>query len=998
LAFKGAIKDLMDDSWKKIQERKLRESKSAEHDISRRDVSVCLEQFELFHSLLMSSAPEGYIPWIIPCAKGGKDIDYIPIMKKDPASKGSWKHPSARMSKEEAINLIKQGYNIGLVAMENDALINIDIDDKKYQNQVPKDTLTNASRKRDGRHAFCWNSKKDCKINIPTGDYGELRANNQYVLIAGSYVEVDEKIKSELSEEALNDPLLGYYSVINPVPPREITWEEIPQIFKDKQRQNIELEAEVKERTEQNNEKKFVEREGKYDDLFALKMSDIVGHLKANKRVGHPLHSSDTDANFSVGTSGDLAHCWRHGVSLNAVQFLCVEAGYASCEDAGTPHRGGMSKIKGDKKALQVAYEEAIKKGLIREKVVERRVAPEPVAGVVALPEFELPKNGKLISSFINDIAPILARSNVLFFRPDERAVVKIDEIPLGDGSRKAIGFKVVSPQDFVTELERYIVPVTRLWDDKEKYWVVRPKSLNVEIAKVILASEKLKNELPIILSLYDIPMPVLSNGVLRIPKTGYDPDLKSWLNPKSPTLKLDMSLEEAKKIILDLVDEFCFESPQDKVNAISAILTPFLRGLYSRTTCRTPIMFWKANRERAGKDYGAGMTGIIYYGESIDDTPIVSDGKVNDEEFRKKILSVFKIGRNRYHSANNKGYLNSAQLENLATTENFTDRALGSNLTLTFPNTLELSLSANTGITYTPDIAKRCLFIKLFLELEDPNTRQFKNSDLHGWIRSHRSEIISALYTFVRVWYSEGMPKGDTPFASFPEWADVCGGIMKACGLGDPCIPNQELITVGGDNETADMKSLFEWANKAYGDVWKTKKEIMNDLSSLDELSDLFGWLDLNMPSGRTKFGILFEKFVGRIFSGIQMIKLEGSGRGRSQFKFSTKKQSQLTDTLVTLDTVYNPVNKNVEFSNIYIESERVSTVARVSVEGVTPVAPSESLSFEQLQSLLLDFPSSMVDVDRVFGWGFSEVQIEQWLKEGLLFSPRSGFIGLLD
>tara|TARA_Y100000310_G_C20417359_1_gene684980 strand:- start:499 stop:801 length:303 start_codon:yes stop_codon:yes gene_type:complete len=54
-------------------------------------------------------------------------------------------------------------------------------------------------------------------------------------------------------------------------------------------------------------------------------------------------------------------------VSLNALQFLCVKAGYASCSDAGTPHNGGTSTLKGDPKAIFVAWQEAKRMRLIPE-------------------------------------------------------------------------------------------------------------------------------------------------------------------------------------------------------------------------------------------------------------------------------------------------------------------------------------------------------------------------------------------------------------------------------------------------------------------------------------------------------------------------------------------------------------------------------------------------------------------------------------------------------
>jgi len=51
--------------------------------------------------------------------------------------------------------------------------------------------------------------------------------------------------------------------------------------------------------------KGILNKEGKYTELFKLKVSDIIGLTPSNKRTGHPLHPSDTDANFSLSKDGE---------------------------------------------------------------------------------------------------------------------------------------------------------------------------------------------------------------------------------------------------------------------------------------------------------------------------------------------------------------------------------------------------------------------------------------------------------------------------------------------------------------------------------------------------------------------------------------------------------------------------------------------------------------------------------------------------------------------
>lgn len=333
------------------------------------DLNFKINEFSKFYNCLMLDAQKDYVPWFFPCEKNGKNPSAEAILKIDSTSKGSWHHESARLNKEQCIQHIKDGYNIGLSARTNDPLIIIDIDNEKYLDQLSTNTLTTLSRKRIGAHAFCWDKDGSAKINLPTDD-GEIRSDNQYVLTPGSYVpfnfskQKDKEAYDKLPKEVQQNKLLGYYTLKDSFVPRPISFSDLPLFFQEKQKENLEAETKIKQREE----KQAYPKQGKYTELFNLKVKDIVGIILKSKRVGHPLHDSDTDANFSLSVDGTIAHCWRHMVSLNAVQYLCVKVGYANCEDAGTPHKErGLSKIMGDKKAYEIAYQEALKLNLIKE-------------------------------------------------------------------------------------------------------------------------------------------------------------------------------------------------------------------------------------------------------------------------------------------------------------------------------------------------------------------------------------------------------------------------------------------------------------------------------------------------------------------------------------------------------------------------------------------------------------------------------------------------------
>ena len=97
--------------------------------------------------------------------------------------------------------------------------------------------------------------------------------------------------------------------------------------------------------------------------------------------------------------------------------------------------------------------------------------------------------------------------------------------------------------------------------------------------------------------------------------------------------------------------------------------------------------------------------------------------------------------------------------------------------------------------------------------------------------------------------------------------------------------VPNEENIGVG-DNETQEMKRLFEICYEEYSTQWIKRNEIKNLIIKDD--SDLFGYYDFDKKGDQIKFGNKITKYIGRIFSDIKLVvddvKIRGS---RQQYKF---------------------------------------------------------------------------------------------------------------
>ena len=579
------------------------------------------------------------------------------------------------------------------------------------------------------------------------------------------------------------------------------------------------------------------------------------------------------------------------------------------------------------------------KSGFVKEGLKICDECPEYKKFIENSTEIVLPGRGRLISNFAGRLGNIFNNKSTLFYKPQENNIVEIVKIKEGEEEEEFLGFHILDANRLITCIERYITPGIYVRDIETKEIDFHPKSMGNNVGNVVLESHNFREKLPIIKRIFTVPIPILYKGNLSFPKKGYDKRFYSWLPYNSPTIsEPEMKLEEAKKLLTMIYKEFPFQDHQDYINAIAGLISPFLRGLYSNFNVRSPVFFYVANRERAGKDYCAGITGMLYEGCALEEPPISTSGNKranNEEELRKKLLSAFISGRKRLHFANNKGFINNSTFEQVATATVYSDRLLGKNDVINVDNEIDFSLSGNIGVSYTPDFASRCRFIRLMLDVEDANKRKFKNPSLHFWVLKNRDKVLSAIYSLVKNWIDRGMVKGTKLFTSFPEWAKICGGVMEAAGFDNPCESYDMMFNIGGDVESDNMKMLYEFMYKNRAEESMTKSEIRNFVFDENELN-LFPYLDITTRSGQTIFGMIIDKFVNRIMSDIRLVCDNNERSARRRYRF-TKEKREIDEKKI----FGNDIN-NVNIDD-YLEKDEVVTL--VTLGNVS--APTETKKY---------------------------------------------------
>jgi hypothetical protein len=476
---------------------------------------------------------------------------------------------------------------------------------------------------------------------------------------------------------------------------------------------------------------------------------------------------TDEHSEPSAGQSDTSTVIWQPGMP-HWPSFKCL---HSHCSEREMEH------------LLAWAEEQSL--GIVDKHCTQQRVWSRGQKSAEGLPRILKPHD-ELDSVVYARIADIVAPHHMWFLRGDQPVIVS--NVPSGfvysdDVTQKykvtahVTGFKTLTGMEAKSDLEKVAEPGFL----SEQGEFVK-SSFTAGFMACMLAAPQFKERLPRIIRILTTPLPIKVGDKLVTPAEGYDPRFGTYLMPSAPRLIHPLpTLKEAIEILESTLLGFCFTSNQSRVHALARLITPFGRGIFGWTT-RVPLWFFCANRPRAGKDYLAGITTIVYEGIAHEDAPIGNDSA----ETSKRIMAAALSGRRFMHYSNCTGYLRDENLYWAVTNVSIHGRLLGSNSAaadLTVPNEMEFSISANLGLTARPDFEPRCRKIELAYYEEDPNSRTFPNKFLHEYVFKNRALILSAIAAIFEHWSKKGFSKCDTPFSSFPIWGETIGGVMQAAG-----------------------------------------------------------------------------------------------------------------------------------------------------------------------------------------------------------------------
>ena len=274
--------------------------------------------------------------------------------------------------------------------------------------------------------------------------------------------------------------------------------------------------------------------------------------------------------------------------------------------------------------------------------------------------------------------------------------------------------------------------------------------------------------DVPPITSIATAPFLNPENGRI-VHVQGYDLETGIYLAKGFPELEegerafSEDYLTQCLQVLWSPFKEFPLEGAIDHSVLLAGILTAIIRPALPTA----PAYLVESPYAGSGKTLLASALAVL----SGIKRPSVTPVSGNSEELRKKLLALGRSGESAIILDNISAPLSSDALCSWLTSEEFSDRLLGSNLTLNVP-TRSLCLITGNNVEVKGDLNRRVFKIRINPDTEKPWDREFA-FDPKEYCFENRLDIVKAGLVLLKAAISSGdKPEGRT--ASFEFWSDT--------------------------------------------------------------------------------------------------------------------------------------------------------------------------------------------------------------------------------
>lgn len=327
------------------------------------------------------------------------------------------------------------------------------------------------------------------------------------------------------------------------------------------------------------------------------------------------------------------------------------------------------------------------------------------------------------------------------------------------------------------------------------------------------------------------------SDGSL-VSSEGYDAASRRYLALSRPDQYREVSMSpsneeagEALSLLEELLVDFPFEDEASRASAFALFVLPCVLSVVDS---KTPIALIDAPVHGSGKGLLCECCSLIHTGNP----PAVTSPPQTEEEWKKTIFSVLAEGWPLVVFDNLDRRVRSASLAAALTSSSMSDRVLGKTEFVSFPNRTIWMITGN-NLEVNADIARRSYWIRLLPATDRPHERtEFRHPHLLLWVRERRTDLLWAIMTLVRSWFSAGCPKPSVrPLGGYERWSEVVGGILEHAGVAG-FLGNANKLWEEVNAESVAWTDFLE----AWVDVWGSDSTTVKELLETLELdNDLF-------------------------------------------------------------------------------------------------------------------------------------------------------------
>jgi hypothetical protein len=306
-----------------------------------------------------------------------------------------------------------------------------------------------------------------------------------------------------------------------------------------------------------------------------------------------------------------------------------------------------------------------------------------------------------------------------------------------------------------------------------------------------------------------------------------------------------------------------------DKTVIVTAIFSAVLRQVLP--TC--PAFGIDAPMQGTGKTMLAETIAIIGTGKRA--SAIAPGRRDNDEEFRKRLMSLFLKGEKVCNFDNIVGPFDSPSFAAALTTEYYEDRILGKSKTVKTMNKTLFLLTGN-NMQFVGDMNRRVLKARLISKNNNLMQRQF-DFDPRELALDTRHEIISSVLSIIHHWKHCGKPLSSGKMTSFTEWDYLIRQPIAFIGQQHPKTGLVDILNVtlrqqqeNSDNDAllALLKSLSLHFGTNTG--FKATK-LLYDLHDNLQLADaIFAFIGRDRLQSSQHAGNLLRQFLDRNIDGL--------------------------------------------------------------------------------------------------------------------------------